>query len=169
MKACFLFLGLLFPMQSLFAAAEQVYRFEDAQFLYCHTQSFGSVVDLRQVDLTKEGDYEILIGTKSCKKNSTINWEGGPAIATITHVMDTRYKILTPQLVVKNIQDITDMVEVSTSGYYHGLAALWVGGPFDGRWIYGNPASGTIRHNSGECFFIKTLETDGLPFTRRCD
>ncbi len=150
-----------------FASAELTYSYSDAKYVYCSTQGHGSIIDLQNTDLTQDGSSAIRIGYKSCAPHSQVTWDQKNYPVNVKISLHGQYKVPTPDLAISGTQFDTN---VSTSDVFNGVNGLEVEISFGHSiFIPSHYASGVVNGNSGECFFIKTIETDGLPFSLQCN
>jgi hypothetical protein len=145
-KILFLSFVLMTPCFA-WASAQLAWSYSEAKYAYCSTQGYGSIVDFGGTDISKPGYGTARIGAKTCEKGSAITWSPKTAQFTVTYANGK-----TPQIEFTGTDFST---YVHSSDYGSGLNR-----------VYGQPAPafGDIVGNSGGCFFITTLDTDGIKY-----
>lgn len=122
--------------------AERAYSYSEAKYAFCEVQSFGAMIDLRQVDLTKSSNAKVRIGYKRCLTDTPIRWNNNETEVTVT--LNQRY----PQL------------DFGVNGYIKTSA--------NGNGFRRETDYSVIGGNSGGCYFLKNDGTVGLNFTYNC-
>lgn len=124
--------------------AHKADRYAEAKYAFCSTQGFGTLVDFKGTDLTKNGEGRALLGSKICKTENAIKWSQKDVKITVT-IKDGKPQIAFPESRYTSIEPYS---------YQDGIGN------------YG--ASAMMGGNSGECFFLTNNGTQGLPFVYSC-